>query len=230
MQNRRGAARLRASMVTFALFLPVAAAAAPATPTAAARFAAEQAVERLTQDSPHARSVWRSGQPGPSVLTGLELRVSGVTAEERARNFLADFPDLVGVAPARFAVTDVRQSAHAVSVKLTQRHGAHDVVGREVVVSMDREGKILAFTSSAAPVTELLDARITEQQALAVARDSLNGLVVTDKATPVVVAAGARGVPALSFLASRPEQLRAFRVLVDLHDGAVVGVDEITQR
>lgn len=230
MEVRRGEARLRAPMVSFVLLLPLAASAAPATSAAQARDAAEQAVARVTADAPHARSVWRAGQPGPSVVTGLDLRVSGVTAEQRARAFLSDYPEIVGVSPDAFTVTEVRNSRHAISVKLTQRVGTRDIVGREVVVTMDASGKILAFTSSAAPVTELLDARLTERQALEVARRSLEGLVVTEKAEPVVVAAGDRGAPALSFLASRPEQLRAFRVLVDLHQGAVVGVDEITQR
>jgi Zn-dependent metalloprotease len=229
MESRKVRARFCASMVSFVLLLPASALAAPSV-TADRRVAAEAAFAEVTRERPHTRAVWRVGQPGPTVVTGLSLRVSGVTAEQQAKTFVAEHEDLVGVSAADLTVVDVRRSRHVVSVQLKQRHGAHDVVGREVVVSLDGAGKVLAFTSSAAPLTEVVDARIDEREALVVARKALDNLVVTEKATQVVVASGERGAPALAFLASRPENLRAFRVLVDLNEGAVVGVEELTKR
>jgi Zn-dependent metalloprotease len=216
-------------MVSLALLSTTAAFAGPNV-TSAARATAESALLALQADGLHARAVWRRGQTGPSAVLGLDLEVPGMTPAERARSFLALHADLVGVPAESLAVDDVRQTRNAVSVRLTQRHDNTPVFGREVVVSMDKSGKVIAFTSSATRTGALKEARIDEVRARSIAQEALEGLVVTDHAMPFVISEGGESVPALGFLASQPKQLRAYRVLVDLHAGTVIGVRELTQR
>jgi hypothetical protein len=221
-------ARVRAPMVTLLLLLPTAA--ASAADEASPRLEAERALAEVMAKSPHGRAVFRVGQPGPSAVTGLSLEVAGEAPSARAQRFVAEHEALVGVPAAALVVEGVRESRHGSSVTMRQRHGGLDVVGREVVVSFDGQGRVIALTSSAAPLTTLVKARIGEQEALAIAQQTLEGARVHDKATPVVVARGAIGAPALNFVASRPAELRAVRVTVDLHEAAVVSVHELTRQ
>jgi Zn-dependent metalloprotease len=230
-------ARTRASTGSFALssalaaalLLPGLALAAPSA-VATSRVTAELAFDEVAQNSPHVRAVWRSGQPGPTTVTGLQLRVPGVTPAERAVAFVTDYAELIGVSAGSLSVAEVRASNYGTAVKLEQQHSGRSVLGREVVVSMDHNGKVLAFTSSAVAVDAVQSARVSERGALELAQRAVPGLIVTEKATPVIVAGPEGAREALTFLAAKPDELRAFRVVVDLASAAVVGVHELTQR
>lgn len=195
-----------------------------------ARVVAEATFAALHASAKSARAQWRPGQPGPTVVTGLRTLTEGSTPAARAEDFLRRHAALVGVAVEDFSVEEVTPSRYGTSIRLQQRFAKLPVQGRELVITLDPEGYVTALTSSAAPVAQLLDARIDEARAHELARKALPGLVVTAEQTAVVLPSTAGGSPARSFLASRPEELRAFRVFVDLHQGTVAGVQEITKR
>lgn len=208
------------------LSLPTAARAADS----AARASAETTFHALHSSAKSARAQWRPGQPGPTVVTGLRTATEGSTPAARAADFLRRHEALIGVAVEDFSLEEVTPSRYGASVRLQQRFEKLPVQGREVIVTLDPDGYVTSMTSSAAPVTQLLEARIDEARAYELARKALPGLVVTPEQTAVVLPALEGGAPGRSFLASRPEELRAFRVFVNLHQGTVAGVQEITKR
>ncbi|MFZ9885976.1 MAG: hypothetical protein ACO3JL_00635 [Myxococcota bacterium] len=196
----------------------------------AERRSAEAAFDALSASAKDARAHWRPGQPGPTVVTGMRVPTEGTNPAARAEHFLRRHEALLGVPSADFSVEEVTPSRYGTSVRLAQRFDKLQVHGREVVVTLDTAGDVISLTSSAAPVALLLPARLDEAGAYGMARKALPGLVVSKESTSVVLPRPDGAAPALSFLASRPEDLRAFRVLVDLNLGTVVGVQEITQR
>ena len=221
--------RLRASLVSFVLLLPGATFASPPA-VDAVRASARAAFEQVAETTPHARAVWRAGQFAPATVTGLAVRVAGRTPQQRALSFVHEHEELVGTRAEHLALKDVRPSLRGVAVRFEQRHGERRVHGREVVITMDQAGVVVGFTSTALPITALGEARVSEARAQQIAQRALPGLVVGDKPTPVIVASAERAVPALSFFAGKPDELRAFRVVVDLNEGGVTSVVEITQR
>jgi Zn-dependent metalloprotease len=222
-------ARILTVAATTALLLPAAAVAEDAAPTDRGSLA-QLAFDDASRAAPHARAVWRAGQAGPTTVTGLQLRVAGTTPSERAMSFAQTHADLIGISASELVAKEVRSSRNTLSVRLEQHHDGRTVFGREVVVSMDREGRVIGFTSSALAIDQLSRAQVDEARALEIAERAVPGLWVTDKATPVVLASATGAAPAVTFLAAKPGELRAFRVVVDLERGAVAGIHELTQR
>ncbi|MBI3867308.1 MAG: M4 family metallopeptidase [Verrucomicrobia bacterium] len=116
---------------------------------------------------------WRNGFPG-----GLraKVRVGGATPEERAREFVRNYKDLMKLQnpDTELAVTKVTQEGLD-DVKLAQRYHGLQVYGGEIVVTLSGD-EVVALTGNVLPLAVLdqvgfnMNPTLTREQAIEIAR------------------------------------------------------------
>lgn len=198
-------------------------------PTAgASRATSEAALARLASSSPQLHALWRPGQVGPALVTGLREPTPTGSVEARARAFLDAHAAVIGARSVTLGTATVRSAAGRTVVSLPQLHGALEVWGRQVSVTLDETGAVLTLTNDLAdvgvvapPTVSLEAARLTAARAVGAPRAS--------DGRRVLVVGPAGSFEAGLFFAAPEGTLEAREVLVNLSDGAVASVRQAVQ-
>ncbi len=181
---RRAAATALALALSAGLAALPAAAAEPSTgqPTAREkkaaqlRAAAEATVRQLKLRTPRARAVWRLGQSGPQLLSGVAFQTRGANAEARARHFLRAHPTLLGGVDARDLRLDhVSRSHDRQVVRFAQSASGLPVLDRFVAVTLDRRGVAIHFSSDARALGPVTRGPVSASQAARAATLAMQG-------------------------------------------------------
>jgi hypothetical protein len=147
-----------------------------------ARQRAQAEFHTLQARAPTAEAEWRAGQPGVHMLLGLDEVVPGVTAEQRAEQFLRTHEALIGVALSELRPLDsstmrkrqvvrYQQIAH-----LAAGQAPVNVYNSEVTVTFDSEnGHLLRIVSDAMPTAGVKRGKVTREEAIAAAQLAVYG-------------------------------------------------------
>lgn len=185
------------------------------------RRAAEVEVSRLKQRYPRLQVVFRDGQPGPQLVTGLRFVPQGRDARERSAAFMRAYPGLLGGvsrAQLRF-VRESRSRARHVALWEHWVDGA-PVLGKVLAVTMTEEGVVLRLSHDLVPIAGVPPRRSSAQAATKAAMRSLPGARVSGGVLAGVWVHGGRARPVWRvFLATRQGP---FEVDVDAHKGTVL--------
>ncbi len=194
---------------------------APAqTPT---RATCENAVRQLASTSPKAHALWRPGQIGPSVISGLKERTVGETPSAQALDFVAHHGDVVGVDVSAMRVSAVRPLRERTVVMLQQVHTiggvAVDVWHHTMAVTVDQLGRVIAVSNDTSAIGDVALATISIEQAHAVAVGP--GEAGAKDGTRTIVVGGAGAFEAAVFQVAKVGTFDAVEVVINLHDGTV---------
>lgn len=185
-----------------------------------ARARSQAALQVVLATSPAAHALWRPGQAGPSVLTGLQEPTRGSDVAARARSFVAQQQDLIGVPSDALQVVDARTMHGRTVVELQQTWRGREVLGRKLVLTLDDAGRVLQWSNDTQAIEEVARARVALAQAKTTALAAARAAGGSDGRE--VIVADARGAfEAALFFVSRPATLEAFEVVVNLSDGSV---------
>jgi hypothetical protein len=188
-----------------------------------ARATSEAALHTLLATSPAAHAVWRLGQVGPAVTTGLREDTEGGGALARALSFVQKREALVGISANALRSTTTRTLSGRVVVDLQQTFAGKDVLGHTLAVTLDDAGHVLGFSNDTNPVGEVAPARVSIEVARATALAAAHaGGGSAGRAVVVADAGGA--FEAAVFLVAPPGTLSAIEVVVNLHDGSVSSI------
>lgn len=208
----------------FALLPPSARAAEPA-PTEAAR----AAIAALAKSSPELRVAWSAEQVAPRLLTRISEPTAGDGPDDQARSFLERWPALYG-AQGDLRLLSVQPVAGRVVVRYQQSWHGLPVEGAELVVTLEGE-RVIAVSGSTSPLIEVRAARIGELQARRLAARAVFGEIAGAESSAsvlgrVVRTSGGRGVEVYKLSVLRRPLVEQLEVLVDAHDGRVIGVSD----
>jgi Zn-dependent metalloprotease len=165
--SRRSGVLLSAALVWLAL--PTNARAGTSARFAAARAKAQQAVAALKAQGETLAVRWAVDRPAPAMVRGMRVPVEGRTAEQRARRFLARYPDLV-VGTEHLKTLEVRHAHDLTVVRFQQQHRGLPVLDAVLTVALDGKGRVRSL-GAATGLVELdeVQPKLGSQQALAVA-------------------------------------------------------------
>ena len=187
------------------------------------RATSEDALRQLTSVSPAVHALWRPGQVGPSVLSGLRQETVGVTPSARALDFVARHSTLLGVPVTALRVSAVRPARQRTVVVLQQVQSLAtavvDVWQHTMALTLDQTGRVIAVSNDAGLVGAVAPATISlkDAQKVAVGAGEAGGT----GGTRVVVVGGAGAFEAAVFLVAKLGTLEAVAIVVNLHDGTV---------
>ena len=110
----------------------------------------------------HAKAdvLWRAGQAGAHIVTGLNLKTAGTTAETAARAFVATHFNLLGVRNTHLRYLETSRSKHRIVARFVQTFGGRDVLDRIVAVRLEQDLTVLGFVSDAMPITAVAKAMV----------------------------------------------------------------------
>jgi hypothetical protein len=189
---------------------------------------ARGAFEALRREQPAARATYRPGREAPAMVTGLAVPTTGAPADA-ALDFLRRHAGLLGVPPADLRLAGSETAAGRTVVRFEQWHGGVRVHDAVVVVTFDDAHRILRVVNDAAPVADVSPATIDAAAARTLAVHAVLGPAVHDApatVTPVILAAGGRSVAGFEVDVAQVPLLAVRAVLVDGHDGRVIGVTD----
>jgi len=187
------------------------------------RGASEGALALVQATSPKVHALWRPGQPGPSVISGLQEATVGDTPTARALDFVASHQALFGVAPTALRVSAVRPLRERTVVVLQQLQTidgvAVDVWHRTMAITIDQRGRVIAVSNDTSPAGSVARATIGLDAAHALALQPGEG--GSKDGTRVVVVGGAGAFEAAVFQVAKLGTFDAVEVVINLHDGTV---------
>lgn len=187
---------------------------------AAARATSAAAWQSLLTTSPKAHALWRLGQAGPSVVTGLHESTQGDSPTARALSFVEKREALFGVSAAALRTVGTRTANRRVVVDLQQTLAGRDVYGHDLAVTLDDAGFVLAVSNGLTVLGDVAVAAVGIDAARATALAAI-GAVGGSAGRRVFVANAHVAFEAALFLMAPPGTLAAVEVVVNLHDGTV---------
>jgi hypothetical protein len=192
------------------------------------RFQAERAVASLKRAG-EVTAVWRAGHSRPAMIRGLSVAVSGASDVERARGFIARFPELFAAQGAELRYLETAATRDLRVVRFRQIYRGLPVEGAMVSVALDGAGRVRAVSLEAegwfgdlSPHPKLSVPAAVKAAYLAAmdraSRDELSGA-----SARLVVLGGPR--PRLAYKVSAPvgADLEGRALFVDAHTGEYLG-------
>ncbi len=134
----------------------VALVAVPPSGWAGDRDAAQADLERLEADRGDSLRVqWPQLRTTPSRVSGLRWSHDATSAEDVGAAFINEFRGLTGVAPGDLSLGEAERTKHRTVLRFRQSWRGIPVLGGEVILSLDREGRVLSMASSTARIEDL---------------------------------------------------------------------------
>lgn len=224
----------RMTLVALALVALPAAANPSASPQAddALRTEIQDRVSDLLQRTPSARAHWRVDLAAPAMMLGLDARVEGATAEERAQRWVASNAAVFGLSADQLQLASHTRLRGRTSVTFQQVYQGVPVHQRQLVVMVKDNGRIQRVVNNTYPVRELRTAGAVDPRAAVIGRFGPTARVAEAAQAKRVVVASSRGAfeAALVHVAPSAEQLEVLEVLVNLSSGEVAGHRSVMKR
>jgi hypothetical protein len=174
------------------------------------------------------RALWRPGQVGPSLLTGLQVTTSGANATERAIDFVRQQESLLGVPASDLVPGAVRALRSRDIVEFQQVHGGKKVWHHSLAVTVDHGGNVIAVSNDASAVDNVKAAVVSPDAAQKTAIAAAGN--VGGAGGEVVVVAGVGGAfEAAVFVAATGHGLDSVEVVVNLVDGTVASITPLVR-
>jgi MYXO-CTERM domain-containing protein len=178
----------------------------------------------------------RVGSSHAQLLGGVLSAPSAAAPAQIAAAYLATRPEILGgIEPATLRQLDVRALGHAgSSVRYSQTFAGIDVLGGDVFVRLDNQGRVRWAKSAtkAIPagfdVTPSFDAAHAAQLVKADQRLHLASATMDPAHARLMIDATTKGAPRLVYVVlapGNPYLKEAFRVQVDAHSGAIVRIE-----
>lgn len=193
---------------------------------ALSRETSERAVKALPSS---VRALWRPGQLGPSVLTGLAVSTSGATPTAHAVDFVQQQQGLLGVLASDLVPGTVRALKTRDVVEFQQMHAGKKVWHHSLAVTVDHGGNVIAVSNDASAVADVKAAVVSVEAAQKTAIAAAGN--VGGSGGEVVVVSGVSGAfEAAVFVAATGHGLDSVEVVVNLVDGTVASITPLVRR
>ncbi len=194
---------------------------------------AQDSFDILSKKQHSAVAQWMLGQPGPSLITGLSLSVSGATIEDKAIAFSKAHGKLLGIEAADLKILSTQKAAGRVAVLMQQYHGDLEVFERQLTLVFDTAGKLLTVNNSTLPIGVVTPSRISPAQATRIGQALFGAKEkspsASGKAQRVLLAQSSFAVEAMLTTVFRKNALDIVNVVVALSDGSIRGVHPVSK-
>ncbi len=101
------------------------------------------------------RVQWPALRATPSRVSGLRWTHDAASPEDVGAAFIAAHRGLTGVAPEDLSLGETERTKHRTVLRFRQSWQGIPVLGGEVILSLDREGRVLSMASSTARIGDL---------------------------------------------------------------------------
>lgn len=196
------------------------------------RATAKRAFKQLQARYGTADALWRDGQAGPHIVTGLTVKPHGDSLRENARAFLRQNAALVGVAATSLRHIETSKSKHRVVARYQQTWAGRDVLDRIVAVRMEQDGTVLGLVSDAMPVRSVPKATVPASNARHIAATAVNAPVHIARqlhAKAMILAHPSGAWPVWQVHVAAVPLRAHYRVVVDATNGKVVSIHNLVQ-
>lgn len=195
-----------------------------------ARRAAQGALAALERGEERLRVVWPEGRSAPALVAGLAVQSPGDGPEARAQSFLRRWSALTALSLDELRFRAVETAGARTTVRYAQVIDGLIVEGRSLSITLEGS-RVISLVNEAAPLRSIDRANIDAERARVLAIQAVFGagpeapsLEIATQATKAIAAVGDHGVEVFKvFVARRPLQ-EHLEVLVDAHQGRVIGV------
>ncbi len=188
-------------------------------------------LETLGAQNTRMRVIKQSFADAPAQITGIRVATTGETLTERAQDFLRRHERALGLEGVTLVVSGTHRIGKRTTVKFGQRIGDLEVWGKDARVTLDPQGFVLGFTSSASRLGQVLRGPVSAPKARTAAAQ---GVLGNASATPlvtaptrVVLATPAGAVVVWRAVVTRRPLVDLVEVLIDTRDGRVVSTRQI---
>lgn len=194
------------------------------------RRAAQSALAALDHGARKLQVVWPEGRSAPALVAGLAVTSPGDQPLARAQSFLSRWSALTALKPDELRLSAVETAGTRTTVRYRQVVDGLPVQGRSLAITVEGT-EIISLVSDAVPLASVERATIDAETARVLAVQAVFGagpespsLEIATQATKLIAATGDRGVEAFQVFVARRPLLEHLEVLVDAHQGRVIGI------
>jgi Zn-dependent metalloprotease len=194
------------------------------------RRAAQGALAALERGEDKLRVVWPEGRSAPALVAGLAVQSPGDRPEERAQSFLSRWSALTALSLDELHLSAVETAGSRTTVRYAQMVNGLPVEGRSLSITLEGT-RVISLVNEAAPLRSVDRATIDADSARVLAVQAVFGagpeapsLEIATEATKAIAVVGDHGVEVFKVFVARRPLHEHLEVLVDAHQGRVIGI------